>query len=226
MKGDDYIFNCHPQDQKTPKDDRLRLWYVSVLEKSKERGIVHEVVDFHTEFMADPMNDCTVMPYFDGDYWVGEAENIIRNLKSGDATLDDFDDSGGSDDDDGCTRSKRKAKKKSKSKRNVRPRLTRGTSSRPERDFVMAKLSTIIEPMKEAFFVARLYPKEFAIECANQRAAELAAEANNGLTNPDEDKLREEALSSESSLNAEGGNINPQNTSTAQSAQEVVESKV
>jgi E1A/CREB-binding protein len=205
MKGDDYIFNCHPQDQKTPKDDRLRLWYVNVLERCKERGIVQEVVDFHTEFMADTSNDATVMPYFDGDYWVGEAENIIRNIKSGDiSSFDDLDDSGGSDD-DGCTRTKRKAKSKSKSKRSVRPRLSRTTSaiSRSERDYVMAKISSIIEPMKEAFFVARLHSVEYANECATRRAAEISEESNNSLTNPQDDpdrnerKLREEALLSE-----------------------------
>lgn len=200
MKGDDYIFNCHPQDQKTPKDDRLRLWYVNVLDKCKERGIVQEVVDFHTEFMADPSNDATVMPYFDGDYWVGEAENIIRSIKSGDTiSLDDPDDSGGESDDDGSTRTKRKAKNKSKSKRNVRPRLSRGTSSRPERDIVMAKLSSIIEPMKEAFFVARLHSKEYAAECAARRALEIA-EANNSLTAPQEEEKNEQKLRAEALL--------------------------
>jgi E1A/CREB-binding protein len=202
MKGDDYIFNCHPQDQKTPKDDRLRLWYVSVLDKCRERGIVEEVVDFHTEFMADTANDATVMPYFDGDYWVGEAENIIRNIKSGDiSSFDDLDDSGGSDD-ESCSRSKRKAKSKSKSKRNVRPRLNRATSSRSERDYVMAKIANIIEPMKEAFFVARLHPREYAIECAARRAAEIA-EANNSLSSPQEEEKIEQQLREEALLSTE-----------------------
>jgi E1A/CREB-binding protein len=215
MKGDDYIFNCHPQDQKTPKDDRLRLWYVNVLEKCKERGIVQEVVDFHTEFMTDVSNDATVMPYFDGDYWVGEAENIIRNMKSGGgdrsfSSSDDLDDCGSGSDDESChSRTKRKVKSKTKNKRNVRPRLSRNTSTtaaaatsqRSERDYVMAKISSIIEPMKEAFFVARLHSVEYANECAARRAVEIE-EAKNSLTNPqDEDKnelkLREDALLSE-----------------------------
>jgi hypothetical protein len=135
---------------------------------------------------------------------VGEAENIIRNIKSGDiSSIDDLDDSGGSDDDgSGCSRTKRKAKSKSKSKRNVRPRLNRGASNRSERDYVMAKLSNIIEPMKEAFFVARLHPKEYAIECAAKRAAEIA-EANNSLNSPQEEEKIEQQLREEALLSTE-----------------------
>jgi E1A/CREB-binding protein len=32
MPKDDYIFNIHPPDQKTPKQERLRQWYVSMLD--------------------------------------------------------------------------------------------------------------------------------------------------------------------------------------------------
>lgn len=197
MKGDDYIFNCHPQDQKTPKDDRLRLWYVKMLQKCKERGIVHEVVDFHTEYLLDSSNDATCMPYFEGDYWVGEAENIIKKTKDSDGS-DDMDESESDTEESAKARSKRKKKSKGAVRR-VKSRLSRGTSSRPERDVVMSKLSGIIEPMKEAFFVARLLPKEYAEECADRRSKEVALEScTSGAAKIEIEKrlLQEEALSS------------------------------
>ena len=66
LKGDDYILYCHPTDQKTPKDDKLRKWYADLLVISKERGIITEISDLHTQFLSDPTNDATVLPYFEG----------------------------------------------------------------------------------------------------------------------------------------------------------------
>lgn len=195
LKGDDYILYCHPPDQKTPKDDRLRLWYVQMLEKCKKRGIVLEVTDIHTEYMADPNNDATVLPYFEGEYWCGEAENIIRTLGANGGALDDDE-----YDDDSDTMSRSKRKVKSKSSKSKRTRTSRGASTpitRSERDPVMAKLSSIIEPMKEAFFVARLHPREYAEEYARRREEELANEVKNEVDDDTKrQQLQEEALRS------------------------------
>lgn len=68
LKGDDYILYCHPTDQKTPKDDKLRKWYADLLVISKERGIITEISDLHTQFLSDPTFDATVLPYFEGTY--------------------------------------------------------------------------------------------------------------------------------------------------------------
>lgn len=41
-EGDDYIFHCHPPDQKIPKPKRLQEWYKKMLDKSVSERIVHD----------------------------------------------------------------------------------------------------------------------------------------------------------------------------------------
>eukprot|EP01034_Spumella_vulgaris_P021671 gene21671-27712_t len=189
QKGDDYILYVHPSDQKTPKPQILRVWYDEMLKLSKERGIVHSINDIHSEYLIDPTLDATVLPYFEGDYWVNEAEVIIKDLGG---PQDDED-----DDEDGPSMGSKKSKRKSKSKRPTR------TSSKPlvgrsDRDPVMSKLASIIEPMKDTFFVARLHPKAYADRFADLRRDEVCAEASENTTESNdlrERQLQEEALS-------------------------------
>ena len=42
MEGDDYIFHCHPVEQKIPTPKRLVLWCCNMLDKGKSVGIVHD----------------------------------------------------------------------------------------------------------------------------------------------------------------------------------------
>ncbi|CAM9574217.1 unnamed protein product, partial [Phaeothamnion confervicola] len=77
LKGDDYILYCHPEDQKTPKDDRLQQWYVNMLEKGGRRGIVERVTNLYDEYWTDPDSQATALPYFEGDYWVGEVSQSL-----------------------------------------------------------------------------------------------------------------------------------------------------
>ena len=51
MKGDDYIFYSHPSDQKTPKADRLRHWYVALIQDSIKEGVVVERGNLFDEYM-------------------------------------------------------------------------------------------------------------------------------------------------------------------------------
>lgn len=39
-EGDDYIFHCHPQEQKIPKPKRLQEWYKKMLDKGFNERIV------------------------------------------------------------------------------------------------------------------------------------------------------------------------------------------
>ena len=174
LKGDDYIFHIHPPDQKTPKDDKLRKWYQDLLITCQSRGIVTEITDLYTEFLANPANDATVLPYLEGEYWVNEAEVIIKSLKQ-DASTNSAEPEGHDDTDVLGQKSKRKKQRSvTRAVRSSDP-LSQWPNNN-ERDPVMAKLASIIEPMKEAFFVARLHSKEYAAQKWQQRLQELEAE--------------------------------------------------
>ncbi len=41
-EGDDYIFHCHPPEQKIPKPKRLQEWYRKMLDKAIVEGVVFE----------------------------------------------------------------------------------------------------------------------------------------------------------------------------------------
>ena len=40
-EGEDYIFHCHPSEQKMPKFKRQVEWYRNMLERGKDQGVVH-----------------------------------------------------------------------------------------------------------------------------------------------------------------------------------------
>ena len=57
-KGDDYIFHCKPEDQKTPKAERLRMWYQDLLQKGVKDGLIYRVTTMWDNFFApkiDPL---------------------------------------------------------------------------------------------------------------------------------------------------------------------------
>ena len=170
-KGDDYIFFCHPEDQKTPKDDRLRSWYVTLLEKAKGEGIVTHITNLWNEhFKSD--HDATVVPYFEGDYWPGEAENVIKVLEDEASERNDF--------------KVRKATNTAKSK--AKGRVARGLRSdgsvEEERgqDALVVRMGKILEPMKDAFIVAYLGPRKFAQTMAHRSVTEHRIEQENKKT--------------------------------------------
>ena len=41
-EGDDYIFHCHPVEQKIPKHKRLVDWYKRMLDKALQDGVIVE----------------------------------------------------------------------------------------------------------------------------------------------------------------------------------------
>ena len=145
LKGDDYIFYAKPEDQKTPKDVRLRQWYVEMLEECQKREIVGKVTNMYDQYFNDKSLDASVVPYFDGDYFPGEAENIIKELY------------------DQSSKVIQGGKKKSSSKSKKSADVMNGSSSvgdlslkEGESDPVMNKFCDAISGMKESFMVAFL----------------------------------------------------------------------
>jgi E1A/CREB-binding protein len=153
LKGDDYIFYCKPEDQKTPRDARLRQWYIEMLTECQRRNICGKVTNMYDLYIADETLDATALPYLEGDYFPGEAENIIKELEEGGCKK-------------GSTGGKKSKKKSSKSKgRGSRPDDDSPWGEEPTspkgfleggRDDVMVKLGETIHPMKDSFIVAFL----------------------------------------------------------------------
>lgn len=50
-----------------------------MLEEAKKRGIVEGLTNLFDEYWSNPETaDARQLPYLEGDYWIGEAENIIK----------------------------------------------------------------------------------------------------------------------------------------------------
>ncbi|KAI3849657.1 hypothetical protein MKW92_044595 [Papaver armeniacum] len=80
-KAGDYIFNCHPEIQKSPKIRTLRGWYRKMLSEAEKENIVANVTNLYQYFFV-PRGEEKVtaarLPYFDGDYWPLIAEGLLK----------------------------------------------------------------------------------------------------------------------------------------------------
>jgi len=141
LKGDDYIFYAKPEDQKIPKEVRLRQWYLDMLDECQRRNVVGKVTNMYDQYLADNSLDFSCVPYFEGDYFPGEAENIIKTLnESGEKK------SGGGG----------KKKAASKSKKSSSNKSPEANVYNGGKDIVMQKFCEAIEGMKHSFIVAFL----------------------------------------------------------------------
>nr|GEY46475.1 zinc finger, TAZ-type [Tanacetum cinerariifolium] len=138
VKGQDYIFNCRPATQKTPKKDKLLKWYKLMLAKAAKEGIVVDINNLHEQFFVakrEENNKITAahLPYFDGAYWLGAAETISENLAE--------------------EESSRKLCRKSHKKRILK---ALGHDNPTKDVLVMQQLGEKITPDKENFIIVRL----------------------------------------------------------------------
>ncbi|KAF8053136.1 hypothetical protein N665_1462s0019 [Sinapis alba] len=149
LKGDDYILYCHPEIQKTPKSDKLRGWYLAMLRKAAKEGIVAGTTNLYDHFFLQ-IGECRAkvtaarLPYFDGDYWPGAAEDIIQQMGQ---------------EDDGRKGNKKGILKKPITKRALKGSGQSDRSRNTSTDqLLMHKLGETIRPMKEDFIMVHLQP--------------------------------------------------------------------
>ncbi|RLO04643.1 hypothetical protein DYB28_012112 [Aphanomyces astaci] len=77
-RGGDFIYWCHPTYQRNPNKDRLLLWYKAIIASAKRSHVAfgHDTL-WSTHFQSSSAESFAVLPpYFEGDYWVAEADRI------------------------------------------------------------------------------------------------------------------------------------------------------
>uniref|UniRef100_A0A1B6BX87 histone acetyltransferase n=1 Tax=Clastoptera arizonana TaxID=38151 RepID=A0A1B6BX87_9HEMI len=174
-EGDDYIFHCHPLEQKIPKPKRLQEWYKKMLDKGFIERIVLDYKDILKQAMEDKLTSAAELPYFEGDFWPNVLEESIKELdqeeeekrKQAEAaeaaanaifSLQEDNELGS----DGKKKGQKKAKKSNKSKANQRKSNSKKSNTPQTGNDLSAKIFATMEKHKEVFFVIRLHSVQSA----------------------------------------------------------------
>ncbi|KAJ8981155.1 hypothetical protein NQ317_013820 [Molorchus minor] len=170
-EGDDYIFHCHPADQKIPKPKRLQDWYKKMLDKGIIERIVLDYKDILKQAMEDNLRSAADLPYFEGDFWPNVLEESIKELDQEEeekrkqaeaaeaAIFSSMEESEVGP--DGKKKGQKKAKKSTKSKANQRKNSKKSNTPQTGND-LSAKIFATMEKHKEVFFVIRLHSVQSA----------------------------------------------------------------
>ncbi|CAF0704154.1 unnamed protein product [Brachionus calyciflorus] len=184
-EGDDYIFHCHPVEQKVPKPKRLQDWYKKMLDKGIIERVVIDYKDIYKDAIENGVKTPTDIPYFEGDFWPNVLEDCIRESEQEEekrrkeeaemamaAANEDFstcnDDTFGDSMD--CKDQNSNGKKKSlnqQKKKNIKSKMSQRKSVKKVGSSSMDLLSKILSTMekhKEVFFVIRLLDAKQVIQ--------------------------------------------------------------
>lgn len=178
-EGDDYIFHCHPPEQKIPKPKRLQEWYKKMLDKGITERIIQDYKDILKQAMEDKLTSACELPYFEGDFWPNVLEESIKELDqeeeekkkqaeaaeaAANALFQMSEDHEAPSDSDKKKGSK-KAKKSNKSKANQR-KNNKKTNEQQTGNDLSAKIFATMDKHKEVFFVIRLHSIQSAASLA------------------------------------------------------------
>uniref|UniRef100_A0AAY4BYQ9 histone acetyltransferase n=1 Tax=Denticeps clupeoides TaxID=299321 RepID=A0AAY4BYQ9_9TELE len=157
-EGDDYIFHCHPPDQKIPKPKRLQEWYRKMLDKAVAERIVHDYKDIFKQATEDRLTSAEELPYFEGDFWPNVLEESIKELEEEEerkreettASID-------SPEVDSKNAKKKNNKKTNKNKSSVSRANKKKCGVPNVANDLSQKLYATMEKHKEVFFVIHLH---------------------------------------------------------------------
>ena len=180
-EGDDYIFHCHPTEQKVPKPKRLQDWYKKMLDKGIIERVVIDYKDIYKDAIENGMKTPLDIPYFEGDFWPNVLEDCIkeseqeeekRRKEEAEAAMamanEDFstlgDDSYGDGTDCskepfGANGKKKNLNQQQQRKKNIKNKLSQRKSVKKvgsSSSDLMSKVLSMMEKHKEVFFVIRL----------------------------------------------------------------------
>ncbi|BET01960.1 Domain of Unknown Function (DUF902) [Nesidiocoris tenuis] len=176
-EGDDYIFHCHPSEQKIPKPKRLQEWYKKMLDKGIIERIVLDYKDILKQAMEDKLSSAAELPYFEGDFWPNVLEERIKELdqeeeeqrkqaEAAEAAANAIY-SLQEDNEVGADGKKKGQKKKSnKSKANQRKSNSKKSNSLSTGNNLSEKIFETMGKHKEVFFVIRLHSAQSAASLA------------------------------------------------------------
>jgi len=176
-EGDDYIFHCHPPEQKIPKPKRLQDWYKKMLDKAIIERVVIDYKDILKDAIENNVQSATEMPYFEGDFWPNVLEESIKELENeeeekrkreeAEAAAAEADEcvepEVGTTEGANGTKGKKSGQKKKNNKKSSGIRKNNKKSILPHGgNDLSAKLYSTMEKHKEVFFVIRLHSAQIA----------------------------------------------------------------